>query len=205
MQTFTEFSWDDLDMYITQQDYEDYKSWYLTFYDEVQKRTDAEKVSILADIDFTIELIQVDKINVAYIINLMKNIDLSDGKQKKKDVANIHKELGRATDPELRKKIDLIKAFLDDIVPTITPDEDVVEAYSDYENEERNKEIDEFIDSNGLSKESFREAIAEYEFSEKFVEDKIKASLPAGLKFMERKKLMNSIKDFIRDNCEKYR
>ena len=114
-------------------------------------------------------------------------------------------ELGRATDPELRKKIDLIKAFLDDIVPTITPDEDVVEAYSDYENEERNKEIDEFIDSNGLSKESFREAIAEYEFSEKFVEDKIKASLPAGLKFMERKKLMNSIKDFIRDNCEKYR
>ena len=205
MQTFTEFSWDDLDMYITQQDYEDYKSWYLTFYDEVQKRTDAEKVSILADIDFTIELIQVDKINVAYIINLMKNIDLSDGKQKKKDVENIHKELGRATDPELRKKIDLIKAFLDDIVPTITPDEDVVEAYSDYENEERNKEIDKFIDSNGLSKESFREAIAEYEFSEKFVEDKIKASLPAGLKFMERKKLMNSIKDFIRDNCEKYR
>lgn len=205
MQTFTEFSWDDLDMYITQQDYEDYKSWYLTFYDEVQKRTDAEKVSILADIDFTIELIQVDKINVAYIINLMKNIDLSDGKQKKKDVENIHKELGRATDPELRKKIDLIKAFLDDIVPTITPDEDVVEAYSDYENEERNKEIDEFVDFNGLSKESFREAIAEYEFSEKFVEDKIKASLPAGLKFMERKKLMNSIKDFIRDNCEKYR
>lgn len=58
----------------------------------------------------------------------MKNIDLSDGKQKKKDVENIHKELGRATDPELRKKIDLIKAFLDDIVPTITPDEDVVEA-----------------------------------------------------------------------------
>ena len=130
---------------------------------------------------------------------------MTDKKQKKKDVDNIHKELGRATDPELRKKIDLIKAFLDEVVPSIKPDEDVVEAYSDYENVERNKEIDAFIAENNLAKETFREAIAEYEFSEKFVEEKLKASLPAGLKFMERKKLMNRIKDFIRDNCEKYR
>ena len=205
MQTFSEFTWEDVAEFMPQQMYEDYKSWYLTFYDEVQKRSEAEKTSILDDIDFTIELIQIDKINVAYIINLMKNIDLSNKKQQEDDIKNIHKELNRATDPELRRKIELIKAFLADVIPEINPDTDVVEAYSDYENEERNKEINEFIENNSLDSGAFKEAISEYEFSEKFADDKIKNSLPTGLKFMERKSLTAKIKDFIKDNCEKYR
>ncbi len=205
MQTFSEFTWEDVAEFMPQQMYEDYKSWYLTFYDEVQKRSEAEKTSILDDIDFTIELIQIDKINVAYIINLMKNIDLSNKKQQEDDIKNIHKELNRATDPELRRKIELIKAFLADVIPEINPETDVVEAYSDYENEERNKEINEFIENNSLNSDAFKEAISEYEFSEKFADDKIKNSLPTGLKFMERKSLTAKIKDFIKDNCEKYR
>jgi type I restriction enzyme R subunit len=71
LQTFNEFDFSDIKG-ITEQDYMDYKSKYLN----VSRRVEKEKTSILQDIDFSLELMHTDKINVNYIINLIKNIDL---------------------------------------------------------------------------------------------------------------------------------
>src|SRR5690606_11559484 len=69
--TFTEFEFDDLVM--SEQDFEDYKSKYLDIYDS-SKKPGKEKVSILNDVDFELELIHRDEINVSYILKLLANL-----------------------------------------------------------------------------------------------------------------------------------
>ena len=59
---------------IDPQAFRDYRSKYLDLYDKVRGEKAKEKVSILDDLDFEIELISRDKINVSYIINLLRNI-----------------------------------------------------------------------------------------------------------------------------------
>ena len=72
---FTDFTFDDIPL--TEQELSDYQSKYLDIYEKVKGNTDKEKVSILDDIDFEIELMRTDKINVMYIIALLKDLDFS--------------------------------------------------------------------------------------------------------------------------------
>jgi type I restriction enzyme R subunit len=59
---FADFKWEDLAM--NEQLFEDYKSKYLDLYDKVKSDHQKEKVSILEDVDFELELIHRDEINV---------------------------------------------------------------------------------------------------------------------------------------------
>ena len=69
--SYTDFDWEDLP--ISEQDFEDYKSKYLDLYDKVKNDHTKQKTSILDDIDFELELIHRDEINVAYI-NTVLNV-----------------------------------------------------------------------------------------------------------------------------------
>ena len=60
-----------------------------------------------------------DKINVDYILNLMKSIDLKDKEQKEKDIKEILNKLENADNKDLRLKSDLIREFLNKIKITI--------------------------------------------------------------------------------------
>ena len=63
LQSYTDFDWKDLD--IDEQGFEDYKSKYLDLYEKVKRDTQKQKASILNDIDFELELIHRDQINVS--------------------------------------------------------------------------------------------------------------------------------------------
>ena len=86
LNTFTEFDMEQTEM--GDQEFEDYKSKYLDLYDRVRGGNPKEKVSILNDIDFELELIHRDEINVSYILNLLSTLKNSpvdqQEKQKKK-------------------------------------------------------------------------------------------------------------------------
>ena len=69
---------------MTEQLFEDYKSKYLDLYDKVKSEHQEEKVSILEDVDFELELIHRDEINVAYIIQLLIKLK----SEVQKDVSN---------------------------------------------------------------------------------------------------------------------
>ena len=84
--------------------FEDYKSKYYELYRRLSN--DKEKSSILNDITFSLELIQTDKINVSYILNLIRNIDLTNETQKLQDIENIERKLANSTDDDLRSKTD---------------------------------------------------------------------------------------------------
>lgn len=204
LKTFVEFSWDDFDLTMPQQNYEDYKSKYLTINDSIRKVRQAEKVSILNDIDFSIEIIQTDKINVAYIMNLLRNIDFTDHEQKEKDINNIYKELDRSDNPELRRKVDLIKQFIGEVVPKMSADDSVDEEYSNFETAQRNKEIEDFAFENKLEPEFIKNSINDYEFTEILDKDKIREGIISDIPYFKKKSLVDKIMEFIINNVTKY-
>ena len=110
LQTFIEFSFDQDSLIMTEQEYQDYKSKYLMLYAKHKK--DREVVSVLNDVDFCIELMESDRINVAYIMNLIRNIHFDDAKQKDYDIKHIKEELGRTDNPQLLRKVEILQAFL---------------------------------------------------------------------------------------------
>jgi len=69
LETFVDFSFDKLE--IDEQTFEDYKSKYLDIYRKVKIDNEKEKVSILDDVDFELELLTTDIINVDYILQLL--------------------------------------------------------------------------------------------------------------------------------------
>ncbi|WP_317170497.1 type I restriction endonuclease subunit R, EcoR124 family [Flammeovirga aprica] len=78
---FADFDFDDLQM--SEQEFEDYKSKYLDIHDST-KGQGKEKVSILDDVDFELELIHRDEINVSYILRLLGKLHALTEEQKAK-------------------------------------------------------------------------------------------------------------------------
>ena len=154
------------------------------------------------DIDFAIEIIETDRINVAYIMNLLRNVDLSNPTQKKKDIEHIKNELNRSDSPELKKKIDLIQSFLNEVVVGMNPNTDMDESWAQYEQRKRNEEIDVFAKENEIDSDYLKGVIAEYEFSggidREGIRDRIKLPL------LKARKLMNKIEEFIIENCLRF-
>lgn len=204
LQTFTDFEWDDIGEDIPQQTYEDLRSRYFTLHDNLKKQSDSEKTSILSDIDFNIEIIETDRINVFYIMQLLRNIDMRDKKQKEKDIEHIYNELNRTDSPYLKRKIDLIKAFIGDVIPKLNDGDSIDDAYATFEDEVRAKEIEIYASDNELDLSALRELISEYEFSGIIDELDVDKRLCSHLGFRQRRKMRQEIIVFVSENCMKY-
>lgn len=201
LQTFVEFSFERGKLDMTQQEYEDYRSKYFMLYHQHQRNID--KVSVLDDVDFCIELLETDKINVAYIMNLIRNINMADKKKRQKDIDHIREELKRADNDQLHKKIDLIQAFLNKLEAGIG-DTDIDEAYADFENAEKKREIHEFAETEGINEETLTTQVAEYEFSGIMDEGHIRDSIEQPMGLLKKKSLVRRIVDFIMNHVAKY-
>lgn len=205
LQTFVDFEFEEEKLGISEQTYQDFKSKYFLIYESVKKQED-NKVSILSDIDFSIEIMHSDKINVGYIMNLIKNIDLSDNEKKVKDIQNVITELDRADNEDLRLKIDLLKEFLNKVVPNLEPNASIDEEYEKFEEVKREEDIDEFADTIGLNRYNINGYISEYEYSgiinRQEISEEIKETLKP--KFTLRRKLVEQVKNFIYDHVRKY-
>ena len=205
LETFVNFEFEKKELGISNQEYQDFKSKYFTIYEMVKKEQD-DKVSVLLDIDFGIEIMHSDKINVGYIMNLIRDIDFSSEEKRDRDIKNIISSLDRADNVELRLKVDLLKEFLQRVVPTLNEDSDVDFEYSKFEAHKRVQEINYFAEKIGLSYDFISESVSEYEYCgiinreeiSKEVKDKLK------LKFLEGKTKVETIKNFVYDHTAKY-
>lgn len=201
LQTFTDFEFSEEELGISEQKYQDFKSKYFLIYDSVKKE-EGEKVSVLADIDFGIELMHTDKINVSYIMNLIRNIDMEDDEKRKKDIKHIMGELERADSEDLRLKVDLLKAFLEKVVPNLTKEDSIDEAYNEFENNQRKEDIYNFSNEIGIDAEIIKEHVAEYEYSGIVKNEELSDIITAPL--LKKRKLVKQVKDFIIEHVEKY-
>ena len=200
LKTFNEFDLDNGDTELNAQMFEDYKSKYYELYRRLSN--DKEKSSILNDITFSLELIQTDKINVSYILNLIRNVDLTNEQQKKKDIEDIESKLIHTTDDELCLKADLIKSFLKSILPTLKEDDSIDEALDKHMNAEREKEIEKFSEDNNINLDNLKEIIDEYEYSGIFPDSLIGKSIDAP--FLKKISIIENIKVFISNLLKKY-
>ena len=161
--TFAEFKWADLSM--TEQQFEDYKSKYLDLHDKVKSDHSKEKVSILDDIDFELELIHRDEINVAYIVQLLIKLK----ENKKKDKERIEKEIFNLinTETQLRSKKELIERFIRDNLPTIIDTDDIPQEFEKFWNVEQQKAFNQIVKDENLSADKTQSLIEDYLYAEK--------------------------------------
>ena len=160
---FADFKWEDLAM--AEQLFEDYKSKYLDLYDKVKSNHQKEKVSILEDVDFELELIHRDEINVNYIIQLLIKLKAS----VQKDVTKTEKEIFNLlnSDAQLRSKRELIEKFIQENLPVLEDTDDIPEAFDKFWNEEQQKAFKQLVKDENLSADKTEKIIEDYLFAER--------------------------------------
>ncbi|MFV8373037.1 type I restriction endonuclease subunit R [Flavobacterium sp. LB2P74] len=163
MATFADFVWEDLAM--NEQLFEDYKSKYLDLYDKVKDEHQVEKVSILEDVDFELELIHRDEVNVTYILKLLaalKDTSKADKERKQKEIIDL-----LTGEANLRSKRELIEKFILENLPVIEDTDTIPEEFDKYWNEEQQKAFDELVKEENLSAEKTHKLIESYLFAER--------------------------------------
>ena len=202
LQTFVEFSFDRSNLDMTDQEYMDYKSKYLLLYRKNQ--TGKEVVSVLDDVDFCIELMESDRINVAYIMNLIRNINFESKQSRERDIEHIKTELSRSDNLHLHKKIDILRAFLDEVVSGFDGTEDVDAEYNEFENRKKAEEIEAFATREGVNANMLKDEIAEYEFTGVLNPGEIRDHITEPMPLLKKRSLVNRIVDFIYSHVEKF-
>ena len=159
--SYADFSWDDLGM--DEQTFENYKSKYLDLYDKVKHNTLKQKTSILEDIDFELELIHRDQINVAYILKLLaklKQTKTSEAAKQKKAIMDL---LGGEV--ELRSKRELIEKFIEENLPFILDADNIQDEFEKYWQEQKVLALNKLCEEEHLDKAQFKSLIEAYIYS----------------------------------------
>lgn len=164
MSHYSEFTWDDLE--IDEQVFAGYTSKYLDIKDKISVKPGVEKTSILQDIDFELELIRKDTINVAYILQLLIKLKAKDKTGNRKELQeHIFNLLG--SEVSLRSKRELIEKFIQDHLPAIEDTDDIPEKFDKFWNDEQDKAIKLLVNEEGLSEERTERLVENYIFAER--------------------------------------
>ena len=196
---FSQFTFSDLD--ITKQTFEDYKSKYLDIYEESKPDSAGDgKVSILNDINFELELIHRDEVNVSYIIRLLTQInDSPQEEEQQKAKKNLLDTLSNT--PSMRSKRELIEQFINyNLVGLST--EEIEDKFLEFWNEERLKALKQICEEENLDKVKLQSLVSSYLYTnrEPLRDDLIETMLERP-KLKERKSrsevLLQKIKSYI--------
>jgi len=193
---FSDFEFADLAM--DEQDFEDYKSKYLDIYDKVKTSTEKEKVSILDDVDFELELIHRDEINVVYILKLLGKLHEAEEEEKEAQRKVISDLLGG--EAQLRSKKELIEKFILENLPYIKESEEIPEAFEAFWNSEKNQALEQLCIEEQLNPEQLSKLMEDYLFSGRTpLSESVVAAMQVKPKLLERKSIVERIKERILD------
>lgn len=206
LKTFSKFEQADLDVFLDEAEYYDYKSWYLTFYDQMKKDRERGKESVLVDVDFNIELVRTDKINVVYILNLLKDINRKDKEEMKKSVDLILREIERSDNEKMRYKKDIMADFIHLRFFDLDPEEDIIKAYEEYEKERMADDIEEFSKENDVPSGKVTDILVQYFANDKAVtKETIRIELyDLNLGLLQMTKRIKAIQLFLSEMYNKY-
>ena len=168
LKSFADFSFETLEM--KEFEFDGYKSKYLDIWISTHPKAGGEgegKVSILDDVDFELELIHRDEINVSYILTLLaglKDSDLKGAKreQKMKEIREI-----LSGDAQLRSKKVLIEKFIEENLPLVADGDSVTDEFESYWNKEKVAAFEKIAEEESLNKDKFQETINQFLFTSK--------------------------------------
>ncbi len=216
IQIYEDFEPDAPDLYMTEQEFQDFKSKYLDLTvgfinppaDSISNVAETDPShddndSGMEDIDFCLELLHSDVINVAYILGLIANLnpDDDDYLQKRQDILDT-----MIKDAIMRKKSQLIDDFIrynidDDKVGFMKAKADgtmdLESRLNDYILTARNNDIHDLAVDEDIDEEALNKFISEYNFLHREKPEIIKKAIKAkkGLKLMERSMMQRRILD----------
>ena len=184
----------------------EYKSWYLTFYEQQKQKKKAGIKTILSDVDFNIELVRTDKINVVYILNLLKEINRKDKEEMQKSIDLILREIDRSDNEKMRYKSQIMKDFIRLRFFDLDPEDDIMKEYEEYEKQVMEEDVHNFSKKQDIESEIILSIMNEYFMDEQSVtKDKIRQKIAyKKLPLLKQTQLINSIMGFIKDMYDKF-
>lgn len=206
IRVYDDFTWKDLAGEFSDGELQSLRGKYSTVYHSLYDNNDhPEKASVLDDIDFELDLLAVDKIDVRYIVNLVKSINVENEDNMNADRQKIKHLLDNADSPELRTKAELLSKFLDEVVPTLNANDNVSKALSGYLEDQRNGSIKQFSEDTKVPASVINEQVGTYEFYGK-PDDRVLNEVfnDAGYGFKEKLTLKKRVVSFIEDTVKKY-
>jgi type I restriction enzyme R subunit len=161
IESFSEF--DDGDLTLPAQRFANYRSAYLDLYDKVKTHKVKEKASILEDVDFELELIHRDVIDVQYILTLLAKLYDADEKEQ----AGIRKLIldSVAGDIELRSKRELIEKFIEQNLPKLGSSAEIPDSFEEFWEKERIAAFDQLVKEEQLDADKLKQVIDRYVYT----------------------------------------
>ncbi len=167
IETFTDY--DASHLTLTPLEFEEYKTKYLDIHDRVRRGDEA--VSIIDEVDFELELIHRDEINVAYILALLAESIQEEASLDEKSQVKGRKKREMVNDllkseTQLRSKRELIERFIQDhMYPSVNRGESVEMGFTNFWENERKKAINSMQSDLGIDSDNLIQMIEEYHFS----------------------------------------
>lgn len=201
LESFSDFKFDTLN--IEKQEFEDYKSKYLDIYDRVKKTTAKEKVSILENVDFELELIGRDDITIDYILSLLAKLGKKennwDYEKRKKAILDMV-----SWEVSLRSKKELIEKFIEENMVNISED-DITSEFEKFLLEEKLSEFEKICTEEWLDKEKFEKILKSYIYTEKLpLREELLSTLKTSPDFFQIIPVYDRLKQKLIDFVEKF-
>lgn len=161
LQSYADFDWEDLPIDIDE--FKGYETKYLDLKDIVAQNQQKNKVSILNDIDFELELIHRDQINVAYILRLLAELKASTPSEAEVKRKTIEDLLG--SEIKLRSKRELIEKFIAENLPLLKEGDDIDDEFEKFWQEQKVLALGKICEEEHLDKAQFKALIDTYVYS----------------------------------------
>lgn len=207
LKTFSKFDWADLAVVMDEEEYEGYKSWYLYYKDHQDPGGGEEKIPVPVDIDFDIELVRTDRINVVYILNLLKTVQKNRNMEDREaDLDLVLREIERSDNESLRAKKDLMVEFIKTRFYDLPQDADVMAEFEDFMKTHEKSEIEAFAREHEIEYADTNDIMTEYIFNGSISDESIRQHLMKyHMGLLKITKITREIKDFITRTYMKYK
>lgn len=206
LKTFSKFDWADLAVVMDEDEYEGYKSWYLYYKDQTADPN--PKVPVPVDVDFDVELVRTDRINVVYILNLLKAVNKAGrtAEEREADLDLILREIERSDNESLRAKKDIMAEFIRTRFYDLSEDADIMAAFDEFTEEHKKAEMESFSYEHEISYDTIHDIMTEYNFNGSISDEVIRQRLtPYKFGLLKITKLTNEIKEFVNQTYLKYK
>ncbi len=175
LQSFVEYEQDQTTL--NKQDFANFASKYSDLCRDIRKVTTKEKVSVLDDVDFQLDLLHSDRINVGYILTLLQLAINADSDEKRKQYeAQVHDLIGG--DVSLHDKQDLIQKFIEENMPKMINGQSVQDAFAHFWDVEKETAYQQLCEEENLKPEVMKDVLNNYEFTKRLPRQEELTDLP---------------------------
>lgn len=162
LQTFTEYDQDATSL--NKQEFANYVSKYSDL--KQTTKTSKDKASILNDIDFQLELLHSDRVNVGYIVRLLQLAKDSKTEQQQQQYQKQVFDI-LSNDISLHDKQALIQKFIEENLPKMPDGQTVEEAFKHFWDVEKEAAYQKLCEEENLKLESMQKLIHDYEYTKR--------------------------------------